>query len=393
MNKKFHPETESIRIQIERSKYSEHSNPLYLSSSFIFEDAEDMRASFAEEKLHNIYTRLSNPNNDELVQKVCSLEGAEAGVSFASGMSAIFTTFAALLSHGDHILSVRAVFGSTHALFTKILPKWGIQTTYFDNSDIDYLSDLILPETKILFVESPTNPGLQIYDLEVLGNFALAHNLIFIVDNCFATPLIQTPITYGADIVLHSATKLMDGQGRVLGGLAIGEEELMQQIKSFSRNTGPSLSPFNAWILSKSLETLSVRLERHCENASKLAAFLEGHKSVKTMRYPFLTSHPQYELAKKQMSMGGNIIAFEVDGGLKGGQNFINRIEMCSLTSNLGDTRTIITHPASTTHSKLTPHERSMVGISDGLIRISVGLEHIVDITNDISQALNTYQH
>ncbi len=392
MNKKFHPETESIRIQIERSKYSEHSNPLYLSSSFIFEDAEDMRASFAEEKQHNIYTRLSNPNNEELVQKVCKLEGAEAGVSFASGMSAIFTTFAALLSHGDHILSVRAVFGSTHALFTKILPKWGIHTTYFDNSDVNNLADLILPETKILFIESPTNPGLQIYDLVLLGKLALAHNLTFIVDNCFATPLIQKPITYGADIILHSATKLMDGQGRVLGGLAVGKEELMQQIKAFSRNTGPSLSPFNAWILSKSLETLSVRLERHCENASKLAAFLDGHKSVKTVRYPFLTSHPQYELAKKQMSMGGNIIAFEVDGGLKGGQNFINRIEMCSLTSNLGDTRTIITHPASTTHSKLTPHERSLVGISDGLIRISVGLEHIDDITNDISQALNTYQ-
>lgn len=393
MTKKFHPETESIRTQIKRSEHFEHSNPIYLSSSFVFEDAEDMRASFAEEKQHNIYTRLSNPNNEELVQKLCKLEGAEAGVSFASGMSGIFTTFAALLSQGDHILSVRAVFGSTHSLFTKILPKWGIQTTYFDYSDLETLPNFILPETKILFVESPTNPGLQIFDLELLGKFANKHNLIFIVDNCFATPYIQKPINYGAHIVLHSATKLIDGQGRVLGGLAVGKEELMQEIKAFSRNTGPSLSPFNAWVLSKSIETLSIRLDKHCDNAFSLAQFLEDHPLVKTVRYPFLKSHPQYELARKQMSKGGNIIAFEVEGGLKGGQDFIYHIEMCSLTSNLGDTRTIITHPASTTHSKLTLSERSLVGISDGLIRISVGLEHINDIIDDISQALDAYSN
>lgn len=388
MAKRFRPETDAIRTQIPRSGHLEHSNPIYLTSSFVFDDAEDMRASFAEEKQHNIYTRLSNPNNEELVQKLCLLEGAEAGVTFASGMSAIFTTFASLLQQGDHILSVRAVFGSTHSLFTKILPKWGIQATYFDHSGIEDLASLIRPETKILFVESPTNPGLQIFDLEKLGQFAKQHHLLFVVDNCFATPYIQTPISYGADLVLHSATKLIDGQGRVLGGLALGQQDLIQEIKAFSRNTGPSMSPFNAWVLSKSLETLSVRLERHCENATSLAAYLESHPKVKAVRYPFLPNHPEYNLARKQMTMGGNIIAFEVYDGLKGGQEFINRIQMCSLTSNLGDTRTIITHPASTTHSKLTPEERQSVAISDGLIRVSVGLEHSEDIIQDIGQAL-----
>ena len=255
--------------------------------------------------------------------------------------------------------------------------------------DLHKLEDLVLPHTKILYVESPTNPGLQIIDLAFLGKFAKSHNLIFIVDNCFATPYLQQPIKYGADIVIHSATKLIDGQGRVLGGLALGRKYLIREIYTFSRNTGPSLSPFNAWILSKSIETLAVRLDRHCDNAEQLANFLDKHPKVKDTRYPFLPTHPQYELAKKQMKRGGNIIAFEVKGGLKGGQQFINNIKMCSITSNLGDSRTIISHPASSTHSKLTQDERLQVDISDGLIRVSVGLEHIDDIIEDIDQALN----
>jgi O-succinylhomoserine sulfhydrylase len=391
MSLKNKNETNAIRTQLARSPFLEHSNPLYLTSSFVFEDAEDMRASFAEEKERNIYSRFSNPNNAELVEKMCKLEGAEAGHTFATGMGAIFSTFAALLNSGDRILSARAVFGSTHSLFTKVFPKWQIETSYFDASDIEHLEDLILPQTKILYIESPTNPGLQILDLAYLGKIAQKHNLIFIVDNCFATPYLQQPIKFGADLVIHSATKLIDGQGRVLGGITIGRADLIKEIYLFSRNSGPSLSPFNAWVLSKSLETLSVRVEKHCDNAEKLAEFLNNHPTVVDTRYPFLKNHPQYALAKKQMERGGNIIAFEVDGGVQGGRNFIDEIKMCSLTSNLGDTRTTITQPASTTHSKLSVEERQHVDIPDGLIRVSVGLEHIDDIIADIDQALSRY--
>jgi O-succinylhomoserine sulfhydrylase len=391
MSLKNKNETNAIRTQLARSPFLEHSNPLYLTSSFVFEDAEDMRASFAEEKERNIYSRFSNPNNAELVEKMCKLEGAEAGHTFATGMGAIFSTFAALLNSGDRILSARAVFGSTHSLFTKVFPKWQIETSYFDASDIEHLEDLILPQTKILYIESPTNPGLQILDLAYLGKIAQKHNLIFIVDNCFATPYLQQPIKFGADLAIHSATKLIDGQGRVLGGITIGRADLIKEIYLFSRNSGPSLSPFNAWVLSKSLETLSVRVEKHCDNAEKLAEFLNNHSKVVDTRYPFLKNHPQYALAKKQMERGGNIIAFEVDGGVQGGRNFIDEIKMCSLTSNLGDTRTTITQPASTTHSKLSVEERQHVDIPDGLIRVSVGLEHIDDIIADIDQALSRY--
>lgn len=391
MSLKNKNETNAIRTQLARSPFLEHSNPLYLTSSFVFEDAEDMRASFAEEKERNIYSRFSNPNNAELVEKMCKLEGAEAGHTFATGMGAIFSTFAALLNSGDRILSARAVFGSTHSLFTKVFPKWQIETSYFDASDIEHLEDLILPQTKILYIESPTNPGLQILDLAYLGKIAQKHNLIFIVDNCFATPYLQQPIKFGADLVIHSATKLIDGQGRVLGGITIGRADLIKEIYLFSRNSGPSLSPFNAWVLSKSLETLSVRVEKHCDNAEKLAEFLNNHSKVVDTRYPFLKNHPQYAVAKKQMERGGNIIAFEVDGGVQGGRNFIDEIKMCSLTSNLGDTRTTITQPASTTHSKLSVEERQHVDIPDGLIRVSVGLEHIDDIIADIDQALSRY--
>jgi O-succinylhomoserine sulfhydrylase len=383
-----HFETEAIRLQTERSQFSEHSAPLYLTSSFVFEDAEDMRASFAEEKERNLYSRFSNPNTSEFVSKMVALEGAESGYAFATGMSAIFSTFAALLNSGDHIVSCRSVFGSTHSLFTKYLPKWNIETSYFKADEVESLESLIQENTKILYVETPTNPGVDVLDLEFLGQIAKKHNLLFVVDNCFATPYIQQPIQYGADLVVHSATKLIDGQGRVLGGVVVGKKELIRQIYLLSRNTGPALSPFNAWVLSKSLETLSIRVEKHCENAFKLAQFLEKNDSVKKVIYPFLESHPKYEIAKKQMKLGGNIVVFEVNGGLEAGRSFLNKIKMCSLSANLGDTRTIVTHPASTTHSKLSEKERLEVGITDGLIRVSVGLEHSEDILKDIQQAL-----
>lgn len=383
-----HFETEAIRLQTERSQFSEHSTPLYLTSSFVFEDAEEMRSSFAEEKERNLYSRFSNPNTSEFVNKMVALEGAESGYAFATGMSAIFSTFAALLNAGDHIVSCRSVFGSTHSLFTKYLPKWNIETSYFKADEVEILESLIQENTKILYVETPTNPGVDVLDLEFLGQIAQKHDILFVVDNCFATPYLQQPIQFGADLVMHSATKLIDGQGRVLGGVVVGEKGLIREIYLFSRNTGPALSPFNAWVLSKSLETLAVRVDRHCENAVNLAEFLETKEQVSLVKYPFLKSHPKYEIAKKQMKLGGNIVVFEVKGGIESGRLFLNKIKMCSLSANLGDTRTIVTHPASTTHSKLSEEDRLEVGITDGLIRVSVGLENINDIINDINQAL-----
>ena len=381
-------ETRAVRTQMERSQYLEHSTPLHLTSSFVFEDAEDMRASFAEEKQRNIYSRFTNPNTSEFVQKVTEMEGAEDGVSFATGMGAIYGTFAALLNAGDHIVSARSVFGSTHTLFTKYLPKWNIETSYFKVEEPEVIADLIKPNTKILYAETPTNPGVDILDLQYLGHIAKEYNLILIIDNCFATPYLQQPIKFGADLVIHSATKLIDGQGRVLGGVTVGSLDLIHEIYLFARNTGSALSPFNAWILSKSMETLPVRVDRHCQTALETAEYLENHPKINWVKYPFLKSHPQFELAKKQMSQGGSIVAFEIKGGLDAGRNFLNALEMLSLSSNLGDSRSIVTHPASTTHSKLSEADRLEVGITDGMVRLSIGLEHIEDIKNDLNQAL-----
>jgi O-succinylhomoserine sulfhydrylase len=387
MTKKF--ETKAIRTQIERSKYSEHSSPLYLTSSFVFDTAEDMSAAFTEEENKtNIYSRFTNPNTTEFIQKITQMEGAEDGVAFASGMGAIYSTFAALLKSGDHIVSCNAVFGSTHTLFTKYLPKWNILTSYFPVSNLEVAESLIQQNTKCIYAESPTNPGVDILDLEALGKLAKKYNILLIIDNCFATPYLQKPISFGADLVIHSATKLMDGQGRVLGGVTVGKKELIKELFLFTRNSGASLSPFNAWILSKSLETLSLRVDRHSDNALKIAHQLEKQRNVNRVKYPFLKSHPQYNLAKKQMLKGGNIISFEVEGGLKAARVFINSIKMCSISSNLGDSRTIITHPASSTHSKLSLEDRLKIGITDNMIRLSVGLEHHEDIWNDIKNAL-----
>ena len=381
-------ETLAIRTQTERTQFLEHSTPMYLTSSYVFEDAEDMRAGFAEEKDRNIYSRFTNPNTSEFVEKIAKMEGAETGYAFATGMAAVFSTFAALLNSGDHILSSRSVFGSTHGLFTRYFPKWNISHTYFgvDEEDIE---KYIKPETKILFAETPTNPGVDVIDLELLGKVAKKHNLILIIDNCFATPYLQQPIKFGADLVIHSATKLIDGQGRVLGGVTVGREDLIREIYLFSRNTGPALSPFNAWVLSKSLETLAVRVEKHCENALKIASELENFDGVENVKYPFLKSHPKYEIAKKQMKLGGNIISFELKGGIEDGRNFINKLQLCSRSANLGDTRTIVTHPASTTHSKLEEEDRLKVGITDGLVRVSIGLEHPGDVLKDLKQAIH----
>ncbi len=385
-NQKF--ETQAIRTQIEKTHAQEHATPMYLTSSFTYSDAEEMRASFAGETELNIYSRFSNPNFQELVDKLCLMEGAEAGYVFATGMAAVFSTFAALANAGDHIISCRSIFGSTHTVFTKIFPKWNIETTYVEVNDPNTWDAAVRPSSKLFYLETPTNPGVDLVDLEVASAFCKKHGLIMIVDNCFATPYLQQPMKFGADLVIHSATKFIDGQGRVLGGATVGRKDLIEEIYAFSRSAGPALSPFNAWVLSKSLETLAVRMDRHCDNALKLAEFLSENDQVAWVKYPFLKSHPQYEIAKKQMKGGGGVVAFGIKGGLENGRNFLNNLQMCSLTANLGDSRTIATHPSSTTHAKLTKEERQKVGITAELIRISVGLEHIDDIISDIQQAL-----
>lgn len=383
-----HPITQAIRIQTERTNEMEHSTPMFLTSSFCFDDAEEMRATFADETDFNIYSRFSNPNVKEFTDKVCALEGAEAGYATASGMSAIFASFMALMKQGDHLLVCNAIFGSTHTVITKFLPKFGIEYSYFEADKPETWEALVRPNTKMIFIETPTNPGLDLVDMEKANALAKKHNLLFNVDNCFATPIGQRPIDFGADLVVHSATKWMDGQGRVLGGVIVGKKELIKDIYLFCRSTGPSLSPFNAWVLSKSLETLDVRMERHASNALTLAQKLEKHSAISWLKYPWLPSHPQHEIAKKQMTNGGGIVCFELKGGLEAGRKFLNKLKMLSLTANLGDTRSIASHPASTTHGKLTEAERAAVNITPGLIRISVGLEKVDDILADILQAL-----
>lgn len=384
--------TRAIRIQIPRTGEGEHSAPVYLTSSFCFDEAETMRAAFADEIQENIYSRFTNPNVDEFIQKICALEGAEAGYATATGMAAVFASIFALLKQGDHIVCCRSVFGSTHTMITKYLPRYGIESTLVDANKKEAWENAVKPNTKMIYLETPTNPQLEIIDLEWAGDFAKKHNLILNVDNCFATPLLQKPIEYGAHIVVHSATKWIDGQGRVLGGVIAGKKNLLQEIYLFSRNTGASLSPFNAWVLSKSLETLDVRLQRHCENAMKVAKALQQHKNVEWVKYPFLEGHPQYDIAKKQMKAGGGIVCFEIKGGIEAGRNFLNNLKMLSMTANLGDTRSIASHPASTTHSKLTNEERLSVGITPGLIRVSVGLEYADDIIHDLEQSLDSFK-
>jgi O-succinylhomoserine sulfhydrylase len=382
-------ETIAIRLQAERSQYKEHSVPLYLTSSYKFDDAEDMRALFAAEKEGNVYSRYANPNTSELIEKMAALEGAESGWVTATGMAAIFTTMATFLQNGDHVLSSRAVFGSTHQLLTGIFPKWGIDYSYADLDKPQQWIDGIKDNTKMIFVETPSNPGIDIIDLKWLADLAKEHKILLVVDNCFATPYLQQPLKLGADISIHSATKYIDGQGRTLGGIILGSAELMKQIEGFARHSGPAMSPFNAWLLSKSLETLAVRMDRHCENALKVATFLESQSNVKKVMYPFLESHPQYEIAKRQMKQGGGIVTFVIEGGVQAAAGFMDKLKMFSISANLGDTRSIATHPATSTHSKLSEEQRLEVGIEQGTIRLSIGLEHIDDILKDVKQALS----
>jgi len=386
-SKKF--ETLAVRSQTERSANREHSVPVYATSSYTFENAEHARALFQEEQQGTIYSRYSNPNNDEFVNKMCQMEGLPKGMSTASGMGAVFASLAAFLNHGDHIVACRSIFGSTHQVITKILPKWGITHTYVDGMSVEEWERAIQPNTKMFFLETPSNPALDIFDLEAIAGLGKSKGLIVNVDNCFATPYLQTPAQYGVDVITHSATKFIDGQGRVLGGVILTSEDLLPDVKYFCRHTGPAMSPFHGWLLSKSLETLAARMDRHCSNALKLAEALEETSGINFVKYPFLKSHPQHELAKKQMNQGGGMVTIEIDGGYERGKRFLDNLEMITLSANLGDTRTIATHPASTTHSKLTEEERQAVGITPGMVRISVGLEHVDDIIEDVQRAID----
>ena len=378
-----------IREQAKRSSLREHSVPLYLTSSFIFDSAEQGRAVFADEEEAMVYSRYANPNTTEFINKVCLMEEAEAGLAFASGMGAIFATFAAFIAQGDHIVSSRAIFGSTHQLFTQLFPRWGVTTTYVDAINPEEWEKAIQPNTKFIFLESPSNPGLELVDLEWLGGLKKKYpQIIFAIDNCFATPYLQKPLPYGFDLSIHSATKYMDGQGRVLGGIVVGKQELMDKMMFLIRHTGPAMSAFNAWILSKSIETLGLRMDRHCSNALALAEELEKNEEVLDVKYPFLPSHPQYELAKKQMKAGGGIVTIEVKGGKERAFKFLDALNMILYTSNLGDSRSIATHPASTTHSKLSEEEREKLGIRPGTVRLSIGIEDKQDVIDDILQAL-----
>jgi O-succinylhomoserine sulfhydrylase len=384
----MHKQTLAIRTQTAQSFEMEHSTPLYLTSSFTFDTAEDMRAAFADESDDNIYSRYSNPTVDEFVKKMCLLEGAEAGFATASGMAAVFNSIFALLKAGDHLICCSSVFGSTHALATKFLPKYGIECTLVSSTKPEEWEAAVKPNTKMVYLETPTNPQLEVIDLAWVGEFSKKHNIIFNVDNCFASPILQNPIEFGADIVSHSATKWIDGQGRVLGGIVVGRADLIRDIYLFCRNTGPSMSAFNAWVLSKSLETLDVRMERHCANALAIATKLEQNEKIAWVKYPFLPSHPQYKIAIKQMKKGGGVLCFELKGGVESGRKFLDALELLSMTPNLGDTRSIASHPTSTTHSKLSEAERQAIGITPGLIRISAGLENVNDVIADIEQAL-----
>jgi O-succinylhomoserine sulfhydrylase len=388
MNKQKKFETEAILIQSKRTLHNEHSVPVYETSSFVFASAEEARDAFAETMERHVYTRFSNPNSDEFIEKLCALEGAEEGVATSSGMAAVFLSMVTILLPGDHLLVTRQIFGTTYLLVTQILSRWGISHTFVDCNEPDSWEKCILPTTKMIYAETPSNPGLDLIDLKWLCKLAEKHGLYVVIDNCFATPYLQNPLKTGADLVIHSATKFIDGQGRTIAGAILGSKEVIRDVRMFSRIIGPTLSPHTAWLLSKSLETLAVRMDRHCSNALKLAQYLEKNSEVESVKYPFLPSHPQYKLARKQMKLGGGLVTFELKGGQKRAMKFINELELLSLTSNLGDSRTTITHPPTTTHSKLTAQERKESGVTDGMIRVSVGLEHIDDIIADMENAI-----
>ena len=382
-NKKF--ATNSVRAGSIRSDQGEHSEALYLTSSYVFQNAEQAADRFSNSEEGNVYSRFTNPSVKMFEDRLASLEGAEKCVATSTGMSAILACVMSLCNTGDHIVVSKSVFGTTVKLFDNILIKWGLQVTYVSLTALNEWQNSVKKNTKLFFVETPSNPLTEVCDIRALADIAHQSNSLLVVDNCFCTPAQQLPIKFGADVIIHSATKYLDGQGRCLGGAVLGKKDQMDHVANFLRSAGTSMSPFNAWIFFKGLETLKIRMDAHSANAHELARWLENRKDIKQVFYPGLSSHPQYELAKKQQSSGGGIVSFEVNGGRDNAWKLINSTELISITANLGDTRSTITHPATTTHSRLSQQERDSSGITDNLIRIAVGLEDIDDLKLDIS--------
>ncbi len=388
MTDNYQPETLAVRAGTERSQFHEHSEALFLTSSFVFDNAEQAAKRFIGEEPGNIYARFTNPTVTMFEERLAALEGAEQCVATASGMAAILSTCMGLLKAGDHIVASRSLFGATTNTFNNYFKKFGVETTYVSATDVAEWQAAVRPNTRLFFLETPSNPLTEISDIAAIAAVAKSCGALLAVDNCFCTPILQRPLELGADIVIHSATKYIDGQGRVLGGAVLGSKKLMEPVYGFLRTTGPTMSAFNAWVFLKGLETLKLRMDAHSANALQLAQWLEQQPNVARVFYPGLPSHPQHALALQQQKTGGGIVAFEVKGGKAAAWKVIDNTKMLSITANLGDTKTTITHPATTTHARITPEARAAAGISDGLIRIAVGLEAVVDIQNDLIRGL-----
>lgn len=384
------PETLAVRLGQERSQYGEHSEAMFLTSSFVFKDAAQAAARFSGAEPGNVYARFTNPTVTSLQQRLAALEGAEDCIATASGMAAIMATVMALMNAGQHIVASRSIFGATQQMFTNLLPRFGIETTFVDGSNLSGFASALRPNTRIVFVESPSNPLTELVDIAALAEITRAQGVLLVVDNCFCTPALQLPLTLGADLVIHSATKYLDGQGRVLGGAVCGPKVLTDEVFKFLRTAGPTLSPFNAWIILKGLETLYIRMQAQSANALLLAQWLERQPSVIRVYYPGLPTHPQFDLAKRQQTSGGAIVSFEVRGGRDAAWRVVDHCKLLSITANLGDTKTTITHPASTTHGRITAEARAQSGITEGLLRIAVGLEAQVDLQRDLLRGLTS---
>ncbi|MCG8428180.1 MAG: O-succinylhomoserine sulfhydrylase [Chromatiales bacterium] len=383
--------TLALRVGHDRTPEGEHSEPIFATSSFVFKSAAEAAARFGGDEPGNIYSRFTNPTVQAFEQRLAAMEGGDSCVATASGMSAILAVCMGLLQTGDHIVSSRSIFGTTHVLFNTYLTKFGIETSYVDLTDLAGWEEAIRPETKLLFLETPSNPLTEIADISAIAELAHSRGCLLVVDNCFCTPVLQQPLALGADIVVHSATKYIDGQGRCVGGAVVGDAKLVgEEVFGVLRSTGPTMSPFNAWTFLKGLETLSLRMHKHSENAAQLANWLQNEPLIETVHYPGLVSHPQHQLMLKQQHASGGILSFVVEGGQEAAWKFIDATRMLSITANLGDAKTTITHPATTTHGRLSPEEKAMSGISDGLIRVAVGLEDAADIQADLQRGLDS---
>ncbi|MBT9498446.1 MAG: O-succinylhomoserine sulfhydrylase [Zoogloea sp.] len=381
-------ETLAVRAGIDRSQFNEHSEALYLTSSFVFESAAQAAARFSGEEEGNVYARFTNPTVTAMQQRLAALEGAEACVATASGMAAIMSTMMALMQSGDHIVASRGLFGATQQLFGNILSKFGIETTFVPATDLEAYRAAVTPKTKLFFVESPSNPLTELVDIAAVAEIAHEAGAVLAVDNCFCSPALQQPLKLGADLVIHSATKYLDGQGRVLGGAVCGDKKLIDEVFKFLRTAGPCISPFNAWIILKGLETLRIRMAAQSASALELATWLEAQPQVARVHYPGLPSHPQHALALRQQSSGGAIVSFDVKGGREEAWKVVDATRVVSITANLGDTKTTLTHPASTTHGRISPEAREASGIHESLLRVAVGLESVADLKADLARGL-----